>query len=104
MTAQLRPANAASPTAPAPLVGETPLGASSPALILFGVDGGKPRAAWFAAADAEAATAAAAIMSLRTLRLADDAGRDLAGQLAAGGSCPAVGHSCPSPSATSMLG
>ncbi|CAA2158520.1 hypothetical protein MBRA_03789 [Methylobacterium brachiatum] len=84
MTARLRPATAASPTAPATIVGETPLGASSPALILFGIDGGKPRAAWFAAADAEAATAAAAIMSLRALRLADDAGRDLAGQFARG--------------------
>ncbi len=74
----------ATPGSPSIRVAETPLTAQAPALVLFGREGGKPRAAWFAAADAGAATAAAAIMSLRTLRLADDAGRDLAGQFARG--------------------
>lgn len=74
----------ASPGSPSIRVAETPLTAQAPALVLFGREGGKPRAAWFAAADAEAATAAAAIMSLRTLTLANHAGRDLAGQFARG--------------------
>ncbi|GJD92408.1 hypothetical protein BHAOGJBA_5962 [Methylobacterium hispanicum] len=66
-------------------VAETPLALRPPALVLFGRDGGgRPRAAWFDAADAEAATAAAAIMRLRALPLTDDAGRALAARLARG--------------------
>lgn len=56
-----------------------------PALVLLGRDGaGRPRAAWFDAIDAEMATVAAATMRLRVLPLADEAGRDLAGQIARG--------------------
>ncbi|GJD59269.1 hypothetical protein [Methylobacterium dankookense] len=67
------------------LVAETPLTPQPPALVLFGRDSsGKPRAAWFEPADAEAATAAAATMPLRVLSLIDEAGRDLARQLARG--------------------
>ena len=69
---------------PSALIAETPLGPQPPALVLFGRDGNRPRAAWFAAADAEAAIAAATVMRLRTLSLADDAGRELAAQLARG--------------------
>lgn len=66
-------------------VAETPLGPQPPALVLLGRDGGgRPRAAWFDAADVEAATAAAATMRLRALPVTEAAGRDLAGQLARG--------------------
>lgn len=66
-------------------VAELPLTTQPPALVLFGNDGsGKPRAAWFDAADAEAAMTAAADMRLRALPLTDNAGRDLAGKLARG--------------------
>ncbi|WP_245930806.1 hypothetical protein [Methylobacterium radiodurans] len=71
-------------TPPAP-VAETPLDRPHPDLILFGrgtVD--RPRAAWFGATDAEAATAAAATMQLRTFTVADEAARDLAKHLARG--------------------
>jgi hypothetical protein len=67
------------------LIAETPLVPQTAALVLFGRDaGGKPRAAWFGAGDAEAAITAAAIMRLRALPLTDDAGRALAAQLARG--------------------
>lgn len=66
-------------------VAETPLAPQPPALVLFGRDGGgRPRAAWFDAADAEAATAAATTMRLRALAIAEAAGREIAGQLARG--------------------
>ncbi|KAB7786364.1 hypothetical protein [Methylorubrum populi] len=81
MTAQAQ----SSRTVPPARVTEIPLAPQPPALILFGRDsGGRPRAAWFNAVDAEAATAAAATMRLRALPLADDAGRDIAQQLARG--------------------
>lgn len=66
-------------------VAETPLAPQPPALVLLGRDGGgRPRAAWFDAADAVAATAAATIMRLRALPITEAAGRELAGQLARG--------------------
>ncbi|WP_342152262.1 hypothetical protein [Methylorubrum sp. SB2] len=66
-------------------IAETPLVPQPPALVLFGRDGGgKPRAAWFDAADAEAATTAGTTMRLHALPLANAVGRDLAGQLARG--------------------
>lgn len=66
-------------------VAEIPLASRPPTLVLFGRDGGgRPRAAWFDAADAEAVTAAGATMRLRALPLTEAAGRDLAGQLARG--------------------
>lgn len=66
-------------------IAETPLVPQPPALVLFGRDGGgKPRAAWFDAADAEAATTAGTTMRLQALPLANAVGRDLAGQLARG--------------------
>lgn len=72
-------------TAVPALIGETPLTPQPPALVLFGRDeGGKPRAAWFDAADVAAATTAAAAMQLRVHPLTDDVGRDIAGQLARG--------------------
>ena len=74
----------AKPTDPV-AVTQTPPVAQAPTLILFGRDGGgRPRAAWFDAADAEAATRAAATMQLGTLPVADEAGRELARQLARG--------------------
>ena len=74
----------AKPTAPV-AVTQTPPVAEPPTLILFGRDGSdRPRAAWFDATDAEAATGAAATMQLRTLPVADEAGRELARQLARG--------------------
>ncbi|GAB6843700.1 hypothetical protein HNR00_001226 [Methylorubrum rhodinum] len=74
----------AQPTAPV-AVTANPLAPQPPTLILFGRDGGgRPRAAWFDASDAEAATSAAATMQLSTLPVADEAGRDLAQQLARG--------------------
>ncbi|WP_426314088.1 hypothetical protein ACN9MF_23435 [Methylobacterium fujisawaense] len=79
MTAKLSPE-----TGPSALVAENPLGPQQPSLVLFGDDGGRSRAAWFDAADAEAATTAAATMRLRALPLANDAGRDLAVQLTRG--------------------
>ena len=69
---------------PPALVSETPLTPQPPALILFGQDGGRLRAAWFDAADAQAAAAAAVIMRLRVLPLKDAVGRDLAGRIARG--------------------
>ena len=73
---------------PAPVparVAEIPLTPQRPALVLFGRDaGGRPRAAWFERADTDGATAAAAVMRLRALPLADEAGRGLAAQLARG--------------------
>jgi hypothetical protein len=67
------------------LVAETPLAPQPPTLVVFGRDGAsKPRAAWFDATDAEAATAAAETMRLRALPITDELGRDLAGQLARG--------------------
>lgn len=65
-------------------VAETPLTPQPPALVLFGRGGGKPRAAWFEAAESDAATAAATTMQLRTLALATDEQRALAEQLARG--------------------
>lgn len=66
-------------------VAETPLTPQLPALVLFGRDdSGRLRAAWFDATEAEAAGSAAATMRLRALPLADDAGRDIARQLARG--------------------
>lgn len=81
MSARIKTARAGLPAR----VAETPLTPQPPALVLLGRDGsGKPRAAWFAAADAEAATAAATTMRLRALPITEAAGRDLAGQLARG--------------------
>ncbi|WP_419827297.1 hypothetical protein [Sphingomonas sp.] len=78
-------AKPAARTTPPAFVGETPFAPQQPSLVLFGRDGaGRPRAAWFADADAEAASAAAGIMRLRALPLTDEPGRDLAGQLARG--------------------
>jgi hypothetical protein len=72
------------PTAPVVTAANSP-GAQPPTLILFDRDGGgRPRAAWFDAADAQAATGAAATMQLRTLPVADEVGRELARQLARG--------------------
>jgi hypothetical protein len=66
-------------------VTQTPPVAQAPTLILFGRDSSsRPRAAWFDATDAEAATSAAATMQLRTLPVVDEGGRDLARQLARG--------------------
>ena len=84
MTARPQIAHTPPSAVPSAPVAEMPLGPPPPTLVLFGREGGKPRAAWFPAADGEAATAAAAIMRLRALPLADDAGRELAGQLARG--------------------
>ncbi|GAB6841736.1 hypothetical protein HNR00_004763 [Methylorubrum rhodinum] len=63
---------------------ETPLAPQLPAFVLFGQADGRPRAAWFDAADADAATAAATTMRLRALPITEAAGRELAGQLARG--------------------
>ena len=66
-------------------VAEIPLAPQLPALVLFGRDGGgRPRAAWFAEAEAEEANTAAAAMRLRVLPLADEPRRDIARQLARG--------------------
>jgi hypothetical protein len=66
-------------------VAETPLSPQPLALVLFGQDGdGKPRAAWFEAADIDAATAAAVTMRLRALPLTVEEGRELAAQLPRG--------------------
>ena len=55
------------------------------ALILFGRDeGGKPHAAWFAAADEALARKAAGLMGMHALQLADDQGRGLAAGLPKG--------------------
>ncbi|GAA0283277.1 hypothetical protein LNAOJCKE_1569 [Methylorubrum aminovorans] len=81
MSARSKPARAGLPTR----VAETPLAPQPPALVLLGRDGGgRPRAAWFDAADTEAATAAATTMRLRALPITEAAGRELAGQLARG--------------------
>ena len=81
MTTQTR----LSPDMPPARVAETPLAPQPPVLVLFGRDSsGRPRAAWFDAGDGEAAAAAAATMRLRALPLTDDAGRDIARQLARG--------------------
>lgn len=70
-------------------VAETPLTRQSPALVLFGRGaGGKSRAAWFEAADIEAATAAAKAMRLRVLPLATAEQREVAGQLTRGRMLP----------------
>ena len=85
MKAQSKPSRRAPPAR----VAETPIAPQPPAFVLFGRDGaGRPRAAWFDAADAEAATAAAAPMRLRALPVANDAGRALAEQLARGRMLP----------------
>ncbi|MEN3212509.1 hypothetical protein PUR23_21115 [Methylorubrum populi] len=66
-------------------VAENSVTPQPPALVLFGRDGGgRPRAAWFAAAEAEESNAAAAAMRLRVLPLSDETGRDIARQLARG--------------------
>lgn len=80
MTARAETARTNLPVA----IAKTPPGPQPPALVLFGRDGNRPRAAWFDAADATAATTAAATMRLRALPLADDAGRELAGQFTRG--------------------
>lgn len=70
-------------------VAEIPLTRQSPALVLFGLGaGGKPRAAWFEAADTEAATAAAEAMQLRVLPLSTREQREVAGQLTRGRMLP----------------
>jgi hypothetical protein len=66
-------------------VAETPLQPQLPVLVLFGCDeAGKPRAAAFTVSQVEAATAAAALMKMRTLRLVADEHRAFASQLARG--------------------
>ncbi len=71
------------------LITETPLTPQPPVLVLFGRDrGGRPRAAWFDAADAAAARTAATDASLRELPITDEAGRTLARQLARGRMLP----------------
>lgn len=70
---------------PSVLVAETPLSRQFPTLVLFGRGAdGKPRAAWFEAADDEAAASAAQTMQLRTLSLVDDEQRMFAAKLARG--------------------
>ena len=70
---------------PSALVAETPLSRQLPTLVLFGRGAdGKPRAAWFEAADDEAAATAAQTMQLRTLSLVDDEQRTFAAKLARG--------------------
>ena len=67
------------------LVAETPPAPQPPALVLFGRDGaGRPRAAWFDAADARVATAAAETMRLRALPVTEAEPRALAQQFARG--------------------
>lgn len=67
------------------LIAETPLTPQPPVLVLFGRDrGGRPRAAWFDAADEAAARAAATAAGLRALPVTDEAGRTLARQLTRG--------------------
>lgn len=71
------------------LITETPLTPQPPVLVLFGRDrGGRPRAAWFDAADAAAARTAATPAGLRVLPITDEAGRTLARQLARGRMLP----------------
>ena len=75
------------------LVAETPLAPQPPVLVLFGRDrGGRPRAAWFDAADAAAARAAATAAGLRALPITDEAGRTLARQLTRGRVLPSGAH------------
>ena len=71
------------------LIAETPLVPQSPVLVLFGRDrGGRPRAAWFDAADAAAARAAATTVGLWEVPITDEAGRTLARQLTRGRMLP----------------
>ena len=71
------------------LIAETPLAPQPPVLVLFGRDrGGRPRAAWFDAADAAAARVAATAAGLRALPIIDEAGRTLARQLTRGRMLP----------------
>ncbi|GLS44204.1 hypothetical protein [Methylobacterium brachythecii] len=68
------------PAATAPLVGP-----ELPSLVLFGRSAtGRPRAAWFSGADADAANVAAGVSKLRTQSLSDEAQRELGGQFARG--------------------
>lgn len=90
MAIQYLPATAAErPPAPPPASPPTaPVTAPpppSPSLVLLGRNrNGKPRAAWFADDQAEAAKAAAEAMKLQALPITDDAQRALATQLARG--------------------
>ena len=67
------------------LIAETPFTPQLPVLVLFGRDrGGRPRAAWFDAADEAAARTAATTAGLRALPITDETGRTLARQLTRG--------------------
>jgi hypothetical protein len=57
---------------------------TDPALILFGLEGGKPRAGTFAERDAEAATKAARSLGLAVLKVSGAQAQDLASKLSAG--------------------
>lgn len=82
---ETKPTTAAPPAKPAASAGSGRASPANPTLVLFGRNrGGKPCAAWFGDADAEAAGKVSTAMRMQALPLADDAGRELAAKLSRG--------------------